>query len=139
MAINSLTTLGSIAYEQYMKSLRKALSLGYVLEATEEQKLTDSNLALQVITSLCNDAEKCLSSGKFEPNSTANSMKNAIASLCNIDSEVIDFMVGGLSCKNKNSAKEVWCPNSAHRIRGRLQSSAAIEGWEATSAEKRAA
>ena len=135
-AISILTRLGEVARQQHIKSLEKAISLSGIStpQASESLRSSHSALALRIITAL-RDVEL---NEDDNPSSPHRSVCSLAASLFKIDVSSLELVVDGVECQNKISAKESWGPNSAHRIRGKLQEySNALEGFDPTPCEMR--
>lgn len=117
-ALRVLTEFGSIVYDRYLHSLN-------ILFAEESAEKNKCRLPLNVVNGMVHGEA---SSGWHEH----------IGELCTIDSKIVSLIESGLSCRNLSMVKEAWTPYSAHRIRGKLQSTMAMNGWPVTSPELRA-
>ncbi len=117
-ALRVLTEFGSIVYDRYLHSL----NILFVEESAEKNK---SRLPLNVVNGIVHGEA---SSGWHEH----------IGELYTLDSKIVSLIESGLSCRNLSMVKEAWTPYSAHRIRGKLQSTMAMNGWPVTSPELRA-
>ena len=131
-AFASLINFGNKIFSQYKNCIQRAFFSFWKLEP--QQLGFDYSLPFLIMSTLQQSEE---SNGREEENETG--WKKAVANIFNVDESVIHLITGKLHCRNKCSVKEAFCPNSAQRIRGKLQEfSSSIDGWEASTSEHRA-
>ena len=119
MTLRVLTDFGSIIFDRYIQLFNSLLSFD-----TTEKNPTSS--PFRIINGIVNGEG---STGWYEH----------VGDLYSLDTNLISLIESGLPCKNVNAVKEAWTPNSAHRIRGKLQNNMSINGWAVSSPELRAA
>lgn len=116
MALNTLTEFGTKIYERFLKVAGEILSL-------ECEAKNDTPLG--IILGMVHD-------------STSSGWAECIADVFNLDVTMVGLFETGLTCKNLNGVKEAWAPNSAHRLKGKLQNTMSVNGWALSGPELRA-
>lgn len=132
-AVSALTSFGSTAFRNYTKAIHRVVQL----TATGD-KPDETNIALMVMSALSNKIGSHTSSSLLSPVGPDN-WKKDLADVCSVELGILEAITSKLNCKNRLTAQEAFVPNSAHRIKGRLQEFvSSIDGWEVTAAEYRA-
>jgi hypothetical protein len=117
LALRVLTDFGSNVFNRYVQSLNAVL-------CNDKSETSESVSPFHIVNSMVHGIP---SAGWHE----------AVGDLYNIDTNMVALFETGLPCKNISVVKEAWAPNSAHRIRGKLQNTMSINGWAVSSAELR--
>ncbi len=122
LTLRVLTDFGSKIFERYVQALQSVLCL-------DDGEKGESGSSFNVINAILHQ--------KIDEISSTN-WHDSIGDLYNLDTNIVSLFDAGLPCKNISVIKEAWAPNSAHRIRGKLQSSMLINGWAVSGSELRA-
>lgn len=134
-AIRTLTRLTVAAFSQYKR---------FYFEAIKAYHQDDKNLDSRVnlCMNLCQwtshepAASSLLGPGPYPDD---REWKDDIATVCDLQQDVLELLVDESLIKNVEQARESWCPNAAQRLVGRLQDrNRLIGGWETSTAELRA-